>query len=127
MDPNARAKYLNSRETPLFDKGRALYNHGPAREAAGKGQPLIVAEGYMDVIALVAAGSRPPSRRSGPRSPRRSLRWLWRISPEPVIALDGDKAGLRAAMRLLDLALPHLGPTGPCASRSCPRVRTPTT
>jgi len=56
MDPNARAKYLNSPETPLFDKGRSLYNHGPAREAAGKGQPLIVAEGYMDVIALSESG-----------------------------------------------------------------------
>jgi DNA primase len=56
MDPNARAKYLNSPETPLFDKGRSLYNHGPAREAAGKGQQLIVAEGYVDVIALVEAG-----------------------------------------------------------------------
>ncbi len=56
MDPNARAKYLNGPETDLFDKGRNLYNHGPAREAAGKGQPLIVAEGYMDVIALSEAG-----------------------------------------------------------------------
>ncbi|MGY9012588.1 MAG: DNA primase, partial [Rhodobacterales bacterium] len=52
LDPNARAKYLNSPETVLFDKGRNLYHHGPAREAAGRGQPLIVAEGYMDVIAL---------------------------------------------------------------------------
>ncbi|NNK79743.1 MAG: DNA primase, partial [Litoreibacter sp.] len=52
MQADARAKYLNSPETELFDKGRNLYNHGPAREAAGKGQPLIVAEGYMDVIAL---------------------------------------------------------------------------
>ena len=56
MDPNARAKYLNSPETILFDKGRSLYNHGPARSAVGRGQPLIVAEGYMDVIALVRAG-----------------------------------------------------------------------
>ena len=46
LSANARAKYLNSPETPLFDKGRALYNLGPARSACGKGQPLIVAEGY---------------------------------------------------------------------------------
>ena len=56
LDPNARAKYLNSPQTPLFDKGRNLFNHGPAREACGKGAPLVVAEGYMDVIALVEAG-----------------------------------------------------------------------
>ena len=56
MDPNARAKYLNSPETPLFDKGRNLYNLGPARSAVAKGQRLVVAEGYMDVIALASAG-----------------------------------------------------------------------
>ena len=56
MDPNDNAKYLNSPETDLFDKGPHLYNQDPAREAAGKGAPLIVAEGYMDVIALSEAG-----------------------------------------------------------------------
>ncbi len=108
MDPNARAKYLNSRETPLFDKGRALYNHGPAREAAGKGQPLIVAEGYMDVIALVKAGFEAAVAPLGTAITEDQLRLLWRISDEPIVALDGDKAGLRAAMRLIDLALPML-------------------
>ena len=111
MDPDARAKYLNSRETPLFDKGRALYNHGPAREAAGKGQPLIVAEGYMDVIALSrargstgrggAAGHRGDasiSCRCCGRSPHLSPSWRW----------TATRAGLRAAMRLIDLALPML-------------------
>lgn len=108
MDPNARAKYLNSRETPLFDKGRALYNHGPAREAAGKGQPLIVAEGYMDVIALVKAGFEAAVAPLGTAITEDQLRLLWRISDEPIVALDGDKAGIRAAMRLIDLALPLL-------------------
>jgi DNA primase len=110
MDPNERAKYLNSRETPLFDKGRALYNHGPARTAAGQGNPLIVAEGYMDVIALVAAGFEAAVAPLGTAITEEQLQMLWRIAPEPVIALDGDKAGINAATRLLDLALPHLGP-----------------
>ncbi len=110
MDPNARAKYLNSRETPLFDKGRALYNHGPAREAAGKGQPLIVAEGYMDVIALVRAGFTAAVAPLGTAITEDQLRLMWRIADEPIIALDGDKAGLRAALRLVDLALPLLEP-----------------
>ena len=106
MDPNARAKYLNSPETPLFDKGRSLYNHGPAREAAGKGQPLIVAEGYMDVIALSEAGFHATVAPLGTAVTEEQLQLLWRIHPEPVIALDGDAAGLRAALRLIDLALP---------------------
>ena len=108
MDPNARAKYLNSPETPLFDKGRSLYNHGPAREAAGKGKPLIVAEGYMDVIALSESGFGATVAPLGTAITEDQLRLLWRIAPEPIIALDGDTAGLRAAMRVIDIALPLL-------------------
>ncbi len=106
MDPNARAKYLNSRETELFDKGRALYNHGPAREATGKGQPLIVAEGYMDVIALDRAGFGAAVAPLGTAITADQLHLMWRISDEPIVALDGDRAGVQAALRLIDLALP---------------------
>ncbi|MCB1394710.1 MAG: DNA primase [Rhodobacter sp.] len=106
MDPNARAKYLNSPETPLFDKGRTLYNIGPARTATGKDQPLVVAEGYMDVIALVAAGFEGAVAPLGTAVTEDQLRLMWRMHPEPVIALDGDAAGLRAGLRVADLALP---------------------
>ncbi len=108
MDPNARAKYLNGPETDLFDKGRNLFNHGPAREAAGKGQPLIVAEGYMDVIALVEAGFKSAVAPLGTAVTEDQLRLMWRIHDEPIIALDGDKAGIAAALRVVDLALPLL-------------------
>ncbi|MEL6690857.1 MAG: DNA primase [Pseudomonadota bacterium] len=108
MDPNDNAKYLNSPETILFDKGRSLYNHGPAREAAGKGKPLIVAEGYMDVIALSEAGFTATVAPLGTAVTENQLALLWRMADEPLIALDGDTAGLRAAMRVIDLALPLL-------------------
>jgi DNA primase len=108
MAADARAKYLNGPETDLFDKGRNLYNHAPAREAAGKGQPLIVAEGYMDVIALVEAGFKAAVAPLGTAVTEDQLRLMWRIHPEPVIALDGDTAGIRAALRVIDLALPML-------------------
>jgi DNA primase len=108
MDPNARAKYLNSNETALFDKGRSLYNHGPAREAAGKADSLIVAEGYMDVIALAQYGFKHAVAPLGTAITEGQLALMWRLHPEPIIALDGDTAGLRAAMRLIDLALPLL-------------------
>ncbi|MEL6583069.1 MAG: DNA primase [Pseudomonadota bacterium] len=110
MDPNARAKYLNGPETELFDKGRQLYNHGPAREASGKSGRLIVAEGYMDVIALAQAGFREAVAPLGTAVTEDQLQLLWRINPEPIIALDGDAAGLRAARKVMDLALPHLAP-----------------
>jgi DNA primase len=108
MDPNARAKYLNGPETVLFDKGRSLFNHAPAREAAGKGQPLIVAEGYMDVIALVEAGFKSSVAPLGTAVTEDQLKLMWRIHDEPVIALDGDKAGIAAALRVVDLAMPLL-------------------
>jgi len=108
MDPADNAKYLNSPETPLFDKSRTLYNHGPARAAAGKGQPLIVAEGYMDVIALSEAGFEAAVAPLGTAVTEQQLAHLWRMSDEPIIALDGDTAGLRAAHRVIDLALPLL-------------------
>ncbi|MBE1282606.1 MAG: DNA primase [Rhodobacteraceae bacterium] len=108
MDPNDNAKYLNSPETELFDKGRNLYNHGPAREASGKGQSLIVAEGYMDVIALAEAGFNASVAPLGTAVTENQLQLLWRMADEPIIALDGDTAGLRAAMRVIDLALPLL-------------------
>ena len=108
LDPNARAKYLNSPETLLFDKGRALYHHGPAREAAGKAGRLIVAEGYMDVIALAAHGFDAAVAPLGTAITEDQLMLMWRMADEPVIALDGDKAGIRAARRLIDLALPKL-------------------
>ncbi len=108
MAADARAKYLNSPETLLFDKSRTLYNHGPAREAAGKGQPLIVAEGYMDVIALSEAGFTAAVAPLGTAVTEHHLALLWRMADEPIIALDGDTAGLRAAMRTIDIALPLL-------------------
>ncbi|WP_420005614.1 DNA primase [Arenibacterium sp. LLYu02] len=108
MDPNDNAKYLNSPETELFDKGRNLYNHGPARAASGRGSRLIVAEGYMDVIALSEAGFQASVAPLGTAVTETQLQLMWRMSDEPVIALDGDTAGLRAAMRVIDLALPLL-------------------
>ncbi len=108
MDPNAKAKYLNSPDSEIFHKGLNLYNHAPAREACGKGAPLIVCEGYMDVIALVEAGFGGAVAPLGTAVTEDQLRLMWRIHPEPVIALDGDKAGVRAALRVIDLALPLL-------------------
>ena len=92
----------------MFDKGRSLYNHGPAREAAGKGAPLIVAEGYMDVIALVEAGFAACVAPLGTAITESQLQMMWRVSPVPIIALEGDRAGFQAALRLIDLSLPLL-------------------
>jgi DNA primase len=101
-------KYLNSPETPLFDKGRTLFNFREARAAAGRAGPLIVAEGYTDVIALVQAGFEAAVAPLGTSVTENQLELLWRVTPEPVVALDGDGPGISAAQRLIDRALPLL-------------------
>lgn len=110
MNPDVPAKYLNSPETELFHKSHTLYNHGPARSAAAKGQTLIVAEGYMDVIALARAGFEATVASLGTAVTDTHMAMLWKIADEPVMALDGDTAGLRAAHKVIDTALPILGP-----------------
>ncbi len=102
------AKYINSPETEIFSKGKNLYNYGPARAAMSKEQPLIVAEGYLDVIALSEAGFAATVAPLGTAITEQQLQMIWRVVPEPIIALDGDRAGLQAATRLIDRALPML-------------------
>ena len=106
MSQNARAKYLNSPETKLFDKGKSLYNVSVARSALNKQSSLIVAEGYMDVIALAQANFKASVAPLGTAITKDQLALIWRISPNPVIALDGDRAGTNAAYRLIDVAFP---------------------
>lgn len=108
MAADAQAKYLNSPDTTLFHKGQALYNIGPARTATGREHALIVAEGYMDVIALVSAGFEGAVAPLGTAVTEDQLRLMWRMHDEPIIALDGDTAGLRAGLRVAELALPLL-------------------
>jgi DNA primase len=104
-------KYLNSPETPLFEKGRVLYGWAQARAAAGGGRgPVIVAEGYMDVIALQQAGFVGAVAPLGTALTERQIEELWRIAPEPILCFDGDSAGLRAAGRAVGRALPLLKP-----------------
>jgi len=104
------AKYLNSPETPLFHKGHVLYNVSRARQAAYDQGKVIAVEGYMDVIALGMAGFDNAVAPLGTALTESQLRLLWRMSPEPILCFDGDKAGLKAAYRAIDLALPMLAP-----------------
>jgi len=110
LTPDAKPKYINTGETALFSKGHLLYNYRNVREAALKGAPLIVAEGYMDVIALVEAGFEGAVAPLGTALTEDQLAMLWKVSPEPVLCFDGDEAGLNAAKRASLLALPHLVP-----------------
>lgn len=110
MAPDAKAKYLNSPDTELFHKGQVLYNLHQARQAARDGEDLVVAEGYMDVIAMAQAGFPAAVAPLGTALTEAQLGELWKMAPEPVICLDGDEAGQRAAHRVSERALPMLKP-----------------
>jgi len=107
---DGQPKYLNSPEGPLFHKGRTLYAHHLAREAAAHGEPVIVAEGYMDVVALHRAGFRGAVAPLGTALTEDQLAELWRLAAEPALCFDGDAAGQRAAARAALRALPLLAP-----------------
>lgn len=106
----AKAKYLNSPESELFHKGRVLYNLARARRAARDTGELIVAEGYMDVIALAQAGFPAAVAPLGTAITEEQIAELWRLADEPTVCLDGDSAGRRAGYRLVERALPQLKP-----------------
>lgn len=103
-------KYLNSPETPLFDKGRTLYNLDRAAPASRKTGRVIVVEGYMDVIALAQAGFGEAVAPLGTALTEAQLERLWRLSDVPILCFDGDSAGQKAAMRAAHRALPMLAP-----------------
>ncbi|MEQ8435229.1 MAG: DNA primase [Oceanicaulis sp.] len=114
LSKEARAKYLNSPETPLFHKGSILYRYHEARAFASdpkvKARGLIVAEGYMDVIAFARAGLGQAVAPLGTALTENQIKLLWRAGPEPVVCLDGDAAGVRAAALAAERALPLLEP-----------------
>lgn len=105
-----KPKYLNSPDTPLFDKGRLLWNlDRAAAPARAKGRLLIV-EGYMDAVALAQAGIDEVVAPMGTALTEAQLALAWRLVPEPTLCLDGDKAGLAAAAKAARRALPGLAP-----------------
>lgn len=126
MNPDDRAKYLNGPESPLFHKGSTLYGLPEARRILGaekRGeQGIIVVEGYMDVIALAESGYQGAVAPLGTAMTEEQLGILWRLLPpldareagrdySPILCFDGDKAGIRAASRAVERALPLLTPT----------------
>jgi len=110
LSPDAQAKYLNSPETALFHKSHVLFNGQAARAAVRKGGHVVAVEGYIDVIACVAAGFEATVAPLGTALTEDQLRLLWQMADEPILCFDGDEAGLKAAFRAIDVALLLLKP-----------------
>jgi len=103
-------KYLNSPDTPLFDKGRTLYNIDRASPASRASKRLVVVEGYMDVIALDRAGIGEAVAPNGTAVTEAQLERMWRLDPSPILCFDGDSPGRKAAVRAAMRALPLIRP-----------------
>lgn len=101
-------KYLNSPETPIFHKGHELYGLFETRKQVRELDRLLVVEGYMDVVALAQFGVRNAVATLGTATTSEHLEQLYRVVPEVVFCFDGDRAGLAAAWRALENALPVL-------------------
>jgi DNA primase len=116
LEPDGKPKYLNSSDSPLFHKGKTLYRYMAAREELAKiksgplSRGLLVTEGYVDAIALAEAGIGTAVAPLGTALTEDQLELLWRAGPEPILCFDGDAAGIRAAWRACDRALPMLEP-----------------
>ena len=110
LDPDQPAKYLNSPETPLFHKGRLLFNAYGARTPAHERGRVIAVEGYMDVIALNEAGFAEAVAPLGTALTEDQVKILWRMNSEPILCFDGDDAGRKAAFRTVETVLPLLKP-----------------
>ncbi|MBI1301051.1 MAG: DNA primase [Alphaproteobacteria bacterium] len=107
-------KYINSSETPLFHKGSMLYGEPIARRAAADGEPLILVEGYLDVIACVQAGLNGALAPMGTAVTDQQILTMWKMIPDftkiPILCFDGDNAGRKAARRVCENILPLLEP-----------------
>ena len=106
LEKDVPAKYMNSPETPIFHKGRVLFNHHRARKAAHDGGRVIAVEGYVDVVAMQAAGFPETVAGLGTALTEDQADLLWKMAPQPILCFDGDKAGRKAAFRAAEMALP---------------------
>ncbi|MCI4677862.1 DNA primase [Rhodoblastus acidophilus] len=103
-------KYKNTAETPLFHKGRNLYNLHNARKAAHERGTVVAVEGYVDVISLDSAGFSHAVAGLGTALTPEQCELLWKMAEEPILCFDGDRAGRKAAFRALETALPLIAP-----------------
>ncbi|MDA9430455.1 DNA primase [Bradyrhizobium sp. CCBAU 51627] len=108
LKSDVQPKYLNSPETSIFHKGSVVFNFHRAREPAYKDGSVVAVEGYMDAIAIYQAGIRGVVATMGTAFTEEQISSLWRLSSEPVVCFDADRAGVAAAHRSIERIIPML-------------------
>lgn len=107
----AQPKYLNSPESPVFSKKSVLYGWNQARERVRRGLPLLLVEGYMDVIAVTASDTAAALAPLGTALTEQQIQLAWKLHDEPILCFDGDAAGQKAAARTIERIFPLLEPS----------------
>ena len=102
------AKYINSPETEFYKKGRHIFNLDKAKLVPNKDQEVIVVEGYMDVISIYSSGIKNVVSNSGIALTENQINLIWKFFSNPIVCLDGDVSGQKAALRIAESLLPHI-------------------
>ena len=108
LSDDVQPKYLNSPDTVLFHKGSVVFNFHRARQPAHDDGSVVVVEGYMDAIAIFQAGLKCVVATMGTAFTEAQIATLWRLSSDPIVCFDADRAGVSAANRSIDRMLPAL-------------------
>ena len=108
IEDKKTAKYINSPETEFYKKGRHIFNLDKAKSAPNKNQEVIIVEGYMDVISIYSSGIKNVVSNSGIALTENQINLIWKFFSYPIVCLDGDSSGQKAALRIAENLLPHI-------------------
>ena len=100
------AKYINSPETEFYKKGNIIFNLDKAKETRSETDEVLIVEGYMDVVSVYSAGIKNVIANSGTALTERQISLIWKFFSNPIICLDGDESGQKAALRIAEKLFP---------------------
>ena len=100
------AKYINSPETEFYKKGNMIFNLDKAKDSRAETDEVIIVEGYMDVVSVYSAGVKNVISNSGTALTERQIDLIWKFFSNPIICLDGDESGQKAALRIAEKLFP---------------------
>ena len=103
---NKLAKYINSPETEFYNKGSIIFNLDKAKECRPETKDVVVVEGYIDVVSLYSSGIKNVIANSGTALTEKQINTIWRFFSNPIICLDGDQSGQKAAIRIAEKLFP---------------------
>ena len=105
------AKYINSPETEFYKKGNMIFNLDKAKDSRSKTDQVLIVEGYMDVVSVYASGIKNVIANSGTALTERQINLIWKFFSNPIICLDGDESGQKAAIRIAEKLFPLINET----------------